>query len=304
MQRTLRYAIAALCLIPLFFIKFEITASPFFAEVLDAGHIVVFFIFGWLAFPKISGGTKRRILILVLITLIASFLVEITQEWVGRAFQFQDIVRNYLGLGLSIALRLYFLTSKKAIKLYASLALFVFVGLLGFERSTLINLTLGKAYFYFNMPTLADFTYPFEAANWEGNYADIEYTEGGLLVKTESSRAFSGAFFRDFPSDWRQYQKLHLVIKNMQAKPLAITLKITDLQHEIGLKHYDERYNGEFTLLPGMNQFVIELSTIQTAPKLRNLDMEKVQRVELFLSHVSNGDRFMIKALHLSPIKG
>ena len=302
MRRILLYSCLSVSFACLFLIRFESTASPFISELLDAGHIGVFFIFGWLLLPKISGDLKRRISVLVLVTMIASFTIEITQELVGRAFEWLDIVRNYLGLGLGVALRSYFLTSVKSNRRRAILACLGLIVLIFLATNRLLQLAVGQVYFQINMPVLADFKHQFETANWQGRYAKIRYTDAGLLVEADSTKKFSGAFFHDFPSNWSDYQNLHINIHSRQPDVLSLTLKITDLEHERGSHHYDERYNGKLSLLPGNNQFAIPLSVIQSAPKHRNLDMQQIKRLELFLTDADDSDSFVIESLYLSRI--
>lgn len=300
MISSFRYIFLALCLAPLFFIRFQHTASPFIAELLDVGHIGVFFILGWFAFPLVSGGVIRRISVLIVAVFAASILIEGVQEAVGRAFQWHDIASNYLGLGLSIALRTYLTEYSMKLKRTAICSFIVLFVVVFIECQTFLKLAAGKVYFQVNAPVLADFKYAFELANWTPNFAKIEIVDSGLLVETEAEPRFSGANFRDFPSDWRQYQTLNLVIDNLESEPMALTLKITDLKHEIGRHDYDERYNGSFKLLPGSNNIAVDLSLIENAPKSRLVNMAEVKRIELFTSKTGGIQKFKIQTLYLS----
>lgn len=300
MVNSLRYFLVALCFVPLFFIRFQHTASPFFAELLDVGHIGVFFVVGWFALPMLAGGLLRKILVLITIVFLASIIIESLQEFVGRAFQWIDIARNYMGLGLSIALRTYFTTKGVRSKVTAVLGFVLLSVITLFECQTFLKLAAGKIYFQVKAPILADFKYQFEVESWKTKFARLELTDTGLLVQTEVERSFSSVFFRDFPSDWREFQKLHIDIENLQSQPLILNLKITDLEHEIGLHHYDERYNGVLNLSPGNNSFIIDLSAVKQAPKNRPVNMAEIKRIELFLNDLRGDVKFRIKTLYLS----
>ncbi|MDM7862109.1 hypothetical protein QTP81_16005 [Alteromonas sp. ASW11-36] len=292
--KLIRYGLVAVCFLPLFFVRIQSVGSPFINELLDGAHIGVFFIVGWVLFPLISGHVARRSLFLLFITALASIAIEGIQDTVGRAFQWADILRNFIGMGLAITLRWRLYVSTPSDKKLAGMMFFVIVAVFVYERFALAKLVALQAYFQINAPILASFDYSFEASSWQGNYALIEYTPGKLNVFTTADRHFSGVFFRDFPMNWQGYEHLIIRLENPNASPIRVTVKITDRMHEVGVHHYDERYNGGFTLSPGSNELIIPLTEIENAPKSRLLNLGEVARIDFFLSDKAQGEQFAI----------
>lgn len=297
--KLIRYGLVALCFLPLFFVRLQSLGSPFINELSDGAHIGIFFVVGWVLFPLISGHLLRRSIFLLIITALASVVIEGIQDTVGRAFQWEDILRNFIGIGLAITLRcrLYAKTSQDK-RITSTLFILFVLGFL-YERFVLINLIILQVFFQVSAPVMADFNYEFEASSWKANYARITYEPGQLRVFTTPNRHYSGVFFRDFPMNWRRHDHLVVKLKNFQTTPLAITVKVTDRMHEQGLHHYDERYNGSFTLLPGTNELFIPLADIEAAPKSRLLNLSEVARVDFFLTEKAQGEEFAIDYIAL-----
>ena len=297
--KLIRYGLLALCFLPLFFIRIQGTGSPFIGELLDGAHIGVFFVVSWILFPLISGSHLRKSLYLITITAIASILIEGIQESVGRAFQMADIMRNFIGLALGLSLRIRLKAKTTNAKKWSNWAFLLFVIVFFIERYPLFKLITAQAYFRINAPVLADFDYEFEMGNWQANYARIGYEDGALVLFTTPEKHFSGVFFRDFPADWRGFSALHLEIENSQTTAKALTLKITDLTHDLGPHHYDERYNRSFVLQPGENHITVSLDDVEYAPKSRLLNISEISRIDLFLSEPGSGEVFRIDKIYL-----
>ncbi|WP_124748951.1 hypothetical protein [Alteromonas facilis] len=294
-----RYAVVALCFLPLFFIHIESYGSPFINALLDGAHIGVFFVVAWAVFPLIGGRIRRRIVILFAATAVASLAIEGIQDTVGRAFQWSDILRNLIGLGLGIALRTRLHVSSRQHKRWANSAILLFIAMFMFERATLLKLVAGQAYFLIKAPVLASFDYPFEAINWGAHGAEMHVENGTLRVSTLPNRMYAGVSFKDFPAQWLNFNSIEVIVENPQDKPVEMTLKITDREHEMGIHNYDDRYNGRLLIAPGLNKLTIPLSDIETAPLHRALNLQQVARIDLFLSQRSNGESFFLHHLAL-----
>jgi len=297
--KLVRYGLLAALLSLLFFIQFDTTYSLLINALIDATHVVVFFVAGWVFFPLISGSTTRRVITLFLITVIASFAIEVIQETVGRAFQWSDIARNLLGIAMSLALRTKSNACTKSTKVIANSFVVALIFVFLFAHITLGRLIAAQIYLYTNSPVLADFNYPFETAVWQPDNAKISLTNGKLQVATVSGKKYAGTVFQDFPADWSEYQQLHVNIENLQPQPLLLTIKITDSHHDQGIQHYDERFNQSLTLAPGANHYYFSLETIHAAPKNRVLDLTEVSKISFFLNKLSKGERFLIDDIYL-----
>ena len=106
--------------------------------------------------------------------------------------------------------------------------------------------------------------------NQEGHWLKITYPKGdypGLDA------------FRTIPRDWRKYQTLCFDIYNPSETVIQFGILIRD---ELG-DNYPQRYDGEFGLKPGMNNFELNITGIKTNDKSRILQIDKMKELTLFL---------------------
>ena len=287
-KKIILYGLIACLLLSLFFIPLQTADSLLVNELVDASHIIAFMGISWFFFPLFPGSNIRKCIVFLLITMVLSVAIEVVQETVGRAFQWSDITRNFLGLGIGIAIRVGF-----------NFFLIGLLVLLIIERFALLQLFAAHTYFHYNAPILASFNHKFEIVTWRPDRAEITLKGGKLLTLTKPNEIYSGAHFQDFPSKWEEYQQLFLILENPQTESIFLTIKITDEQHDLGVHHYDERFNQRLTLRPGVNHFKLELDSIRLGPKNRELNLNQVSRISFFLSEPSNGEQFLIDEIYL-----
>ena len=106
--------------------------------------------------------------------------------------------------------------------------------------------------------------------NQEGHWLKIRYPKGeypGLDA------------YRTIPRDWSRYQTLKFDIYNSSEMVIKFGILIRD---ELG-DSYPQRYDGEFALKPGMNNFELNITGIKTNDRSRLLQMNKIKEVTLFL---------------------
>jgi hypothetical protein len=82
--------------------------------------------------------------------------------------------------------------------------------------------------------------------------------------------------------DWRRYETLGFDIYNPQKMEMRISVRIDDREDQ---PEYSDRYNQGFTLRPGMNRIKIPFKTILTSGTKRPLDLKKIYRLLIFMSH-------------------
>lgn len=82
--------------------------------VLNTGHIIFFCMFALAFYPFTKGKNRTRLPRFLLIVFALSLLVETIQSSVGRAFQWEDILRNELGAILGISIQMHFQRPHKA----------------------------------------------------------------------------------------------------------------------------------------------------------------------------------------------
>jgi hypothetical protein len=136
-------------------------------------------------------------------------------------------------------------------------------------------------------PALCDF-----AGAWETNFvttshARLEYTSlpgasGGAIsawhITFEPARFSTFKLVEPYP-DWTGYQHLRLIAQSELDRPIDLVLRIHDRRHD---GRYSDRFNRSLTFLPGINEFVIPLAEIRSAPEGREMDLSAIQRLSLF----------------------
>ena len=298
--RILRYAIVTLLILPWFFVRIDAYGSPLVNELLDGGHIGVFFILGWALFPLLQRSRLRNSVILLSLTLVVSFAIELIQDQVGRAFQYEDIVRNFLGMGLSLSLRLLLVAKSVRAKVSSTGLLLTVLLLCVLELAPLLRLLAGQAYFVAQRPVLASFEYAFERQNWSATRSTLEQKTGALWITSKSGAPYSGTMFRDFPKSWRAYSALAVTLENPGQDAYELTLKITDLKHDKGQHSYQQRFNLRINLEPGLQTLEVPISDIENGPVDRLLNLDEINRIEVFFSHKGDARTFVIHDLALN----
>ena len=79
--------------------------------------------------------------------------------------------------------------------------------------------------------------------------------------------------------DWRGYSSLRFQVYAEQPAPKQLVLRIDDEQHD---GTHRDRFNRSFDIHAGVNDIVVPLADIRRAPKGRELDLSRVDRVLLF----------------------
>ncbi len=136
-------------------------------------------------------------------------------------------------------------------------------------------------------PALLDFAGTWETNFVMANHARLEYTSlprasGGAIstwhITFEPARFSAFKLVEPYP-DWAGYQHLRLVAQSELGRPIDLILRIHDRQHD---GRYLDRFNRSLTFLPGVNEFVIPLAEVRSAPEGREMDLSAIQRLSLF----------------------
>jgi hypothetical protein len=83
--------------------------------------------------------------------------------------------------------------------------------------------------------------------------------------------------------DWREWRTLCFDLFNPQENQhLQVTVRIDDRDDD---PEYEDRYNGGFTLQPGMNRIAIPFGELRTSATHRQLDLSHIYQLGIFISH-------------------
>ncbi len=278
-----------------------------FAEFWNIGHIVYFALVSY-ALTRWKQITHHPLIIqwlLVLsITLIAGVLIEILQYGTQRTPDIGDVMRDLTGsfLFLSFSPACSRVHSYKIKVSLQAAAVILLLAQLQPLAISLLDETVARQQF----PLLASFETPFELDRWQGD-ANMaikhipSISDGNILKISLSTTLYSGVNLKYFPGDWRNYKTLKLSVYNPQTRSLSITCRIHDMRHTQGIQRYSDRFNHRFLLSQGWNNIEIDLSDVASAPKHRQMDLEKIRGLGVFATSLPQPQTIFLDDIKLVP---
>ena len=95
-------------------------------------------------------------------------------------------------------------------------------------------------------------------------------------------------FPSDFPglapmfeqNDWRGFGQLAFDVFNNEAESIQVTVRIDD---KLTFPGYEDRYNHEYTLKPGLSTVVVPVDGLVTSGTGRRLDLKMITRLLVFV---------------------
>ncbi len=108
-------------------------------------------------------------------------------------------------------------------------------------------------------------------------------TRGAKSLKMELFPSAYPGLSIEFPAeDWRRFGEVGFDIFNPADKSLQIEVRIDDRKD---FPEYGDRYNRSFSLKQGGNRIAIPLETLTASGTSRPLDLGRICRLFIFLSH-------------------
>lgn len=156
-------------------------------------------------------------------------------------------------------------------------------------------------------PLLSSFESFADAKNWSlGERSKAHSRDGAYALQVQlPPLRFAGSTLRHFPANWAGFHKLKLSVFNPGPAPLPLSLRIHDKQHELTRLGYHDRFNYNFSAVPGWTDIVLPLSRIHNGPRERTLDLTAVSALRVFYQGTpSEGQTFFLDAVSLSGNDG
>jgi len=304
-RKAILYSFAAL-LLALFFVGGPDNQAPRSIDAIwNLGHIVFFALLVTLI-PWQSRALAARhwlfhFLVVVVLSAALGTLIELIQYGVGRDADLQDVFRDILGGVLVFVFAPIKKTMANSFLYSLRIAALLLLAIELFPVSfALYDEMLAREQF----PILANFETTSELDRWRGN-ASFKIVEQPAASGQKSLRIdlgterYSGVNFKYFPGNWQDYQTLKFDINNPEETPLTIICRIHDLQHTRGEQLYSDRYNRRFILAPGWNEIAIAIQDIIQSPATRELSIEDINAIGLFVSHLTEPRSIYLDYLRL-----
>jgi hypothetical protein len=109
---------------------------------------------------------------------------------------------------------------------------------------------------------------------------------------------YSGFALTHFPGDWRGYTILVITLASDDTPPLPLTCRIHDRAHDTN-NRFDDRYNGRFPLVAGVQEIRIDLAEVEHAPATRSLDLSTVAGLGCFFVALDTPRKLSIQQVEL-----
>jgi len=272
-------------------------------EIFNLGHLCGFFIV-WIfvlnIYSMFSPLTFTRFALVILITLLASVLIEITQHYIGRSASIKDVGLNIAGTLAALA---FMVAKNKSFQVYsypvAAIGLFS-AGLLMFPSTKIF---VDEYHIVRQFPVLSDFSTPYELNRWSSNKAIIHLAKRGnanvLKVKFRKDARYSVVALNSFGDEWEKYKELVYSVNNLTADSLSINVRVHDHDHRYSGFAYKDRFFQEFLLDPGTSEISIELLDIYEAPEERNMNLAAIESIMLFTVNAENDVELEINKVFL-----
>lgn len=238
-------------------------------------------------------------------TLVLGTAIELMQYGTHRTPDVGDISRDVMGCLLVLAFypgMLVFSSRLWIRNLRFSVIVIFFLHLVPFTQSLLDELNARLQF-----PVLSDFETAFELGRWKGSatreVVNLDPLKSSHQLKIGfNTELYSSASMQYLIQDWSQYKALNFKIFQPLLKPLRITVRVHDEQHESGSNPFqsNDRFNRGLYLKQGWNDITIPLSDIRMAAKTRHIDLSRIRNINIFTTRLAEAREIYLEEIFLT----
>ncbi|MGB5106385.1 MAG: VanZ family protein [Candidatus Zixiibacteriota bacterium] len=305
MRRKLPFILSIIVLIGVVYVLDGInipTQSRLWREVTNAGHAPLFGVLS-IAMLVFANSLMRRstepfhyYLAAGIVSSFLGALTEFIQYFTPRDASVLDMIYNELGITAFLLLAATFDSRMQKYPSFRNFAgrnvirataLIILAG----AFISFATIALAHAHRKVQFPVICDFDSYLDRNFVVGANARIEFVDPPIswagnkspgAAKWSSDGKRLSAFTIQYPYPiWTGYQKFSLEIFSEAEKELLVFLRINDVSHNF---EFDDRYNKELTIAPGVNRFVIPILEIEETPGGRQMDLTSIASIILFTS--------------------
>ena len=228
--------------------------------------------------------------------------IELIQSQIGRTSNWNDVINDVLGSMLSVFL---FSPQRRQLRLKTLLLLSIGIILtIAMHNRYLAIVLIDDYHARKKFPVLADFSTPFEVSRWQGGSIvqiarDSDHPAEDILQIEFTTERYSGVSLQHFSSDWQGYSVLQFEYYNPSEESIYITCRIHDRAHVEGDQLYSDRFNRQIQLHSGWNDFQIRIQDVVNAPKSRQMDINDITGVGVFVSRQKESQTVYISEVRL-----
>jgi len=279
--------------IPLFFIGGPSTESiPWLKHAWNLGHTLFFFVatITYYRYRPFQSQTSVFLFLGILVGL--SFVIEISQSYIGRNFSSIDVRRNLTGAALAV------LVVKRPLLHPSLVGIFSLVFLL--DLSGLFFKLYSEYQIQNRAPIIEDFEKLTSLSRWsEGTDFQVESESPSNIVgyKLLQPSKYSGIGMDFLLRDWSSFKSLLMDVYIPEGQSRLLAIRVHDNQHN---NQYSDRFNTSVQIEPGWNRIIIPLSKIRYAPKTRELNMQNIANLGVFFIDLEKPMVFKLDNILLS----
>jgi len=238
----------------------------------------------------------------MIIAVVLGSGIELVQSQVGRTSNWNDVINDVLGSMLSVFL---FSPQRRQLRLKTLLLLSIGIILtIAMHNRYLAIVLIDDYHARQKFPVLADFSTPFEVSRWQGGSIvqiarDSDLPAEDILQIEFTTERYSGVSLQHFPRDWQGYSVLQFEYYNPSEEPIYVTCRIHDRGHVEGDQLYSDRFNRQIQLHSGWNNFQIRIQEVKNAPKSRQMDINDIMGIGVFVSRQKRPQTIYISEVRL-----
>ncbi len=272
-------SLALIVIFPFFFIGGPtFYSTPLLRSLWDCGHIIFFAGLVIAAHTKFNVAGWRPLVVISLIVFVLGGAIEVIQAHAGREGNWQDLLNDLAGTWLVL-----FWLQKAS--LYVWVGRVVAIALIMPSVISVYLAAWSQLQIQRNFPILANFESSIDLHGWRGN---IERTKASLgsgdyaLKIHLNTEKYAGASLTEFYNSWQGFTTLSLDMYNPEILPIDLTIRVSDVRHELGGQDSNDRFNKKLHLENGWNHVEIPVASIREAPTTRELEMDSITSIIIF----------------------
>ena len=283
-------AASVVLIVPLFFVGGpDWSSTPLDRALWDLGHLIFFALATFAVQPWRWLQGWRLWVVTTLVVLVIGVAIELLQSGLARQEDWRDVLRNQMGLWLVLAWHPLITARQPAPGMNPLLAL-ISLALVTFELGAAGVVAARQFEINRQLPQLYNFAHEEPTLFWRGPvspsplHSQGSKPSGGRSLEISlNTKLYSGASLDNLPADWRDYDQLRISLFNPHDDRFTMTLRINDVAHERNANTYNDRFNTQLQLQPGLNRFAVSLNAVREAPHTRPMDMSDIRRLGIFV---------------------
>lgn len=290
--------ILLILIFPLFFSgMFFDGGGRVYREVWNSGHLFFFggltYILLTMNYAKVQWRGFRFFGVFAIVVTVAVMVEGVQVLLPDRTPDLGDLFKGIAG---STIVLLYFspeVSLRKRLVFYGSAAVF-----LCYAMFSLVTVVYDEISMYRSFPLLSGLESPYEIKRWSTQKevrrvtTPVKTGRYALEVRLAPGR-YPGVSLKHFPRNWKGAKSLQFSVFNPD-DPFVLHYRLHDRTHEEHIQRYDDRFNDRQEIEQGWNMVEIPMTEVKRAPVTREMDLENMRNLTIFLVGTDKEQLFYI----------